>query len=475
MLAAQQSAAAQLFLGSKSLYQPRGSQALAPFHIDDTSSIDPIDSSGVAQSTWGGDIKVRFSLPKTASLIGQVWLEWTMGAGVSNPAYTPAIPAKVYQTDQAGAVAAVNTPQCAYVKNIGDLFWKTHILRYGQQVLQQYDTEFVVINRRLCKNDVNIEHINVNVLGGLPAGGAGEQVRIDMWYNGGLLRCPLEELYFVHHQDEYWMPEALALEGTLEFITQTPSAVFYTRTGAVGVVSTLPTFGGCKLRYQEITISAAEKSNRLALYKSPEGHVIHFLDIEKQTLQSRSGTGAGGVTNVSFGPFQLNNFRMDMAEIVFCVRAITASPSTVIGPTATLTGQLQPYKGDPLESNTANSLITQAPVACVMPIVSFTLQANGKDIYTQTVDELWNRSGIRKHYHPDSQVADGYYCIPFARYPEDRKNVTGFKSAAALGNLTLTVTMLDPGSAYSSYGCDVWCHSHNIIQMRAGGAAKLFN
>lgn len=476
LIATKMSQIAQSLIGTKSIYMQRGSQALTPFHIDDTVYISPLDNAGVNTTTWAEDVKVRFSMPKTSTLIGKAWVEWDMSAG-TNDGYVPAVPAVTGAYTQRAAVPAVGTPTAAYAKNIGDIFWKTQILRYGSNVLQQYDTDFIPMFRRLCKNDVNIEDVNANVLGGLPPGGAGEQVLIDAFYTGVKLRCPLEELFWQSNQDEYWMPESLALEGELILITRAPGQCIYTNDGAAP--ATTPSFSGVSLRYQEITLSAAEKENRLKLYKSPEGHVIHFLDLEQQPGYTGNGTGTTQPTYNALNqpvwtslslPVPLSNFRMDMAEIIFCVRLATAAPNTSLSPTANLSGSLTNWCGSRLESNTQASIVTGNSIATVVPVVQFKLQAAGKDIFVYQPD-LWNRSHVRKYYHPDSQIADGFYCIPFARYPEDRKNATGHQSASVLGQLVLMIDVPNYGSTYT-YQVDVWSHSHNLIQSRAGGIAK---
>ncbi len=78
---------------------------------------------------------------------------------------------------------------------------------------------------------------------------------------------------------------------------------------------------------------------------------------------------------------------------------------------------------------------------------------------------------MRKRYHPDSQIAEAIYTIPFAAFPEDRKNATGHQSAQVLGKLELVITMAD-FPATQPHRCDVYTHSHNFIQARAGGATK---
>jgi len=71
MISTKMSQIAQSLIGTKSIYMQRGSQALTPFHIDDTVYISPLDNAGVNTTTWAEDVKVRFSLPKTSTLIGK--------------------------------------------------------------------------------------------------------------------------------------------------------------------------------------------------------------------------------------------------------------------------------------------------------------------------------------------------------------------------------------------------------------------
>lgn len=471
LISTKNSQLAGVVIGSKSLYAPRGSQALTPVHIDDTATLLPIDNN--VTPTFAANSKVRFALPKTATIIGKAWVEITLSAGVSNPAFTPGRPFNGIL--QIAAVAAVGTPQVAYVKNAGDLIIAEKILKYGSNVLQQYSPEFDVIYRRLCHNDVNIEATNANVLGGLPPGGAGEQARIDAWYNGVTLRHPCDELFWTANRDEHWFPESLALEGELTCVLRAPGEVMYTSTGAQAVISTMPTITNVQLRYQEITLSAAEKENRLMLYKSPEGHVIKMLDLEAQSSFTFSGSGAAPVPPAVGADLQvtvpLSNFRMDMAEIIFLVRILTNSTAVFGGSVTAISPSLQDFQGDRLESDsTAISLVTGNSVATVYPVRQFKLQAAGKDIM-QFQPDLWNRSAVRKAYHPDSQIADGFYTIPFAIFPEDRKNATGHQSASVLGQLQLILTIENPGSAFT-FQVDAWSHSHNLIQARAGGIAK---
>ncbi len=59
-------------------------------------------------------------------------------------------------------------------------------------------------------------------------------------------------------------------------------------------------------------------------------------------------------------------------------------------------------------------------------------------------------------------------------FTEDRKNATGHLSASVVGKLELVLTMLDFPSNYTLQ-VDVFSHSHNIMQHRAGGVVKALN
>lgn len=468
LVATKNSQIAQALLGTHGVHQPRGWQAITPVHYDDTVALAPLDGRS---GSFGG--QVRFALPKNSTLIGPCHLEIVINKGLTTNPWTnqPAQP-------QARA---------AFMKNAGDLMLDNVALRYGNNILQQYTGEFQAIWRRLCYHDVNIEATNVNVLGALPPGNPTEDVLEDALtlraatVGAGptyaapaaattTLYVPLEELYFVHNRDEYWMPESLALEGELIITFPLLENICYTSSGdgtvfsgnvvlSVGPATAYaPTINSTRLRYQEITLSAAEKENRLQLFKSPEGHVIKFLDLERQPPTYIASPNSAG-QNVQV-VVQLDSFRMDGAEIVFCVRKDTDPAGGVsVG-----------WAGSNLETNTTNSIITGAPVNTIVPITDFRVTAAGKEIYV-TQPEDWNRTVIRKRYHPDSQIADNYYIIPFALFPEDRKNATGHQSYSVLGTLRIVINFPDVAFV-GQYRVDCWSHSHNLIQSRKGGITK---
>lgn len=467
LVSSKSSQLAQALLGTHSVHTPRGWQAITPVHYDDTVALAPLDGS---TGRFGG--QVRFALPKNSTLIGPCHLEIVINKGMTTNPWT----------DQPAQPQA----RAAFMKNAGDLMLDNVALRYGNNILQQYTGEFQTIWRRLCYHDVNIEATNVNVLGGLPPGNPTEDVledaltiRVASGGGGGpfavpaaqttTLYVPLEELYYVHNRDEYWMPEALALEGELLITYPALQNVCYTSsgTGAVftgAIVLTAagtayePSIASSRLRYQEVTLSAAEKENRLQLYKSPEGQVIKFLDLERQPAVTIASSNVAGTALQAV--VQLDAFRMDGAEIIFCIRKDTDPASGVsVG-----------WVGSNMETNTTNSIITGAPVNCIVPATSFRVTAAGKEIYVSQPEE-WNRTVVRKRYHPDSQIADNYYIVPFALFPEDRKNATGHQSYSVLGTLRIIIDFVDVGFV-GNYRVDVWSHSHNLIQVRKGGVTK---
>lgn len=469
----QQSQIASAILGTKSVYQTTGSQALTPTARDETVYIAP--ANGVqTYAVWSAGIKIVYSLPKTATLIGKCYHEISLSAGVTNPAYTPAVVQNFYpiagNATGTAASAAVGTPQAAYCQNLGDLIVAQTLLRYGSTVLQQIDSDFEVAKRMLERNNVMIEAVNTEVLGNLPPGGNTELVRIDAFYTGVTVRKPCEFLYWVTSQDRHWMPEALALEGTLEFVLRGPGECIYTRTGDATVISTAPTITNVQLRYQQITLSAAEKMNRLAIYKSPEGLVNLFQDLEIQSPYQFTSTAAAGTAITVNVP--LSNFRMDMIELIFFVRMVANTNAVGAGFAGVYQGgTLQLYSGDRMQSDrTTTSLVTANAAGCLVPITSAKLQAAGKDLFNPE-PEFYIRAEDRKQYHVESQVGNLIYHRSFAIYPEDSRNATGHASASVLGNLTLQLIMPSPGTNVTLQ-CDVFSKSWNLMQTRAGAVAK---
>ncbi len=328
-------------------------------------------------------------------------------------------------------------------------------------------------------------------------GGATEAILIDAFYRGFNVICPYEWLFFVNNKDECWMPESLALEGQLSSQIADARDCIITSSGTNSVLtggsSAFPRITQVKLRYQEFTLSAAEKMNRLKMYTTPEGQITHFLDQEEQlgtifTGQQVPGSGRAyylpGNNNLASQPIitlrvPLSNYRMDMAEILFLVRRRSNTKIEVAGPAGYPDESANlslGYSGSPAESNVVTpSLIyapggTLVPIGTMIDIVSYKLQASGKDIIADTT-RLYNVSTLRKNYHPDAQAADPIITIPFALFPEDTKNATGHQAASVLGQLELVIQVRDPSTAIT-YQVDAWSHSHNVMQSRAGGIGK---
>ena len=470
-IAPQMSQLSSVVLGTKSLYQPKGHQALAPSHRNESNFLSPVN--GVVNPPYTSGLKIVYSLPKTSTLIGKMWSEIQLAAAQTNPAYTPAVAADTLADPQVAAAAAVGTPQAEYVKNVGDLVFEQILLRYGSTVIQQYDSEFQVFARQLARNNINIEHINVEVLGNLPPGGNTEQTLIDALYNGAILRHPIEHLWCTQNQDAHWMPEALALEGQLEFTLRPLGELIVTATGDntvfTGGAAVLPAISDLRLRYQEITLSAAEKEHRLAFYKSPEGMVNLFQDIESQPGFRIQGTAAGGNLNVNV---PLQNFRLDMAEVMFVCR-IAEDTGAVALPGYVYKADLRDWRGSRCEANvTTASLLGGGGghIGVHHPITDYKMTAGGKDLQN-AIPELWSRTHVRKQYHADAQTGGAVYMISFSVYPEDTKNATGHASASVLGALALNITLPNPG-ATKVVQVDVWAKGYNITQARAGGLSK---
>lgn len=476
-IAAQMSQLSSAILGTKTVHNPKGHQALAPSSRNESNFLAP--ANGVVNPPYTTGLKIVYSLPKTSTLIGKIWSEITLSGGQTNPNYTVAVPADTLGNPQQALQPAVGTPQAEYVKNVGDLIFEQILLRYGSTVLQQYDSEAQVFLRQLTKNNINIEHINAEVLGNLPPGGNTEQTLVDAFYTGVTLRHPVEHMWFTQHRDSHWMPEALALEGQLEFTLRALEQLIVTATGDASVfvggapdAAALPQITDLRLRYQEITLSAAEKENRLRFYKSPEGLVNLFQDFEAQPAFRIAGSAAGG--NLNFN-VPLQNFRLDMVEVFFTIR-IAENTGPVALPGYVYSADLRPWRGSRCEANTTQaSLLGGAGghLGVFLPCTSYKLTAGGKDLMND-VPELYGRTAIRKEYHPDAQIGGGVYTISFAIYPEDTKNATGHASASVLGALALNIVMPNPG-AHIIAQVDVWEKGYNIVQARAGGISKVLH
>ena len=470
-ISAKMSQIANVLLGTKSTYSPTGSQALTPTDRDGT--VFTQQTNGVTNPPWIANNKLVYPLPKTANLIGQIWHEVTLSAAQTNPAFTPAVPIN-FNTNTAASVA-VGVPRAAYCQNVGDLIYDLILHRYGTVVAQQFRGEFLVWRRSLIYNNINIQHINAEVLGNLPPGGNSEQTRINALYQGVTLRCPLDFLWFVMAQDKYWMPEAYAAESTLELTLRPIQDCLYTTSGTnaefTGGASALPTITNCILRYDQITLSAAEKMNRLTLYKQPDGLTYLFQDVEEQLGQLFTPAAAAGTEVVLNVP--LSNFRMDSAAIMFVVRiASTQAPFAPIA--GAYTGQLQPFKSDRCQADRSTaSIVSLNAIGTQVPVNSYKFQANGKDLYNE-IPELLARTVERKKYHPDAEIGNFVYEHSFAIYPEDSKNATGTISPSVLGQLTLVIkiTSLGPGVTFQ---VDAYNLAMNLNQSRAGGFAKVLN
>ena len=435
LVAAKQSQLAPVLVGKHSFFTPRGWEACQVFHVDENVPVQALD--GVP--SFGS--QVRFRVNKNKTLIAKPLLETVLSAA----------------TLDAGRSAA-------YVKNLGDQILAQVQIRYGTNVLQSYPGEFQYIWRRLSRNDVLIEGVNAQVLGGLPVGGASETSRETALTTGLTLYSPLEECYWHWNKDEHWMPEAHAQELEV-IITLAPlSQLVYSDNGAdpfIGV-GVSPAITSCRLISREITLSAMEKRDRLARYETPDGVVVKFLDLERQENFRLEGTGAGGSATYTI---PLNNIRMDMAEMIFLVR----EDSMVAGEP----GARNPWASDALESGSATSTVTGASIQTVVGITSFRLLSNGQEVH-RSISDLYNRSEVRPNYHPEAQIGDFFYTLPFALYPEDRKNVTGHLPASNLGNLELEIT-LPSFDAADPKRVDVYVHSHNLIQHRDGNAVRVLN
>ncbi len=427
-----------MIIGNKAVYAPKGYQATTPVHLDDVVEIQPVNGAGI---NFGDTL--RFKLNKNSVLIGDCHVELQISAATLDALRS-----------------------AAYVKNLGDQIKRRVTFRYGTQIIQSYPGLFDYIFTRVCKNDNHIEGRNAFVLGNLPPGGTTEPQRAAALVAALTLVIPLDELYWTHSRDEYWMTGAYSLEGELQIELEDLARLVYSDNGAdpfIGV-GVRPVVQSALLRYREVTLSAPEKRMRLQYYATEQGLVHHFLDVEEQANTVFVGTGTGQPRDIRV---PLPNFRLSMAELLFVVRVASNSAG---GVTPAVDAD---WRGDAVESSTVVSTITGASIATQVPITAFRFDSNGKTIFRSQTD-LWNRAGVRARYHPDSQIADSIYIIPLCDFPEDRKNASGHLSASALGSKELVITLPD-WAATINYRVDVYSHSHNLLQSRGGSIAKTFN
>lgn len=475
-------------LGKNSLYQTKGYTALTPTFQDDTLEI--LSANGVTTPALGST--VQFNLPKNSTLIGKCYVEITLSAGSATSDGATGEPAAITFNPDLAYNAATNFPVAEYNKNVGDVIVDNHTLIYGNTNLQNWDGRYSAAWRRVTRNDVNIEATNAQVLGGLSPGGdpntGSERVLVDAYYRGVTLQCPLDELFFAHNRDEMWMPEAYALEGQLNHrlaeLGQIVSTI--TRDGSQIAANQRPTITDIRLKYVEVTVSAAEKDKLLKLYRTPEGKVQHWYDLEFQKRMLVQGTGVRAPASalaaqpVQRVVLQLNNLRMDMAELVFSVNRVANRSPAADFPAENGVLTEGGFGGSVLEGDTtpsilfASSTVPGQGFSTLIDVSSLNVTAAGKSLYSSAHTGFWNRTHVRKTYHLDSQIVGAIYVVPFAQFPEDRKNATGHMSASVLGALQLELEFPNPGNTID-YEVTLYSKSHNLMQSRAGAVGKALN
>lgn len=482
-------------LGNKSLYSYRGYNALAVQNNDDTVFVGP--NNGNYTPALGS--KITFSLQKTSQIIGKCWLEIPLSAGStfgSLPNYGVFNPAAAWTTP--GPLAG-NWPQAEYVKNVGDLIVNNHVIVYGTTNLQYIPGIFHAIKRRVACNDVNIEGTNAMVLGALPPSGrttalppntadpasqaSTEAVLINAFYQGVTLYVPCEEYFWTKNRDEFHMTEAYALDLQIQMQLANLADIVCTRTRNSSVLNVLPAVTNVILRYEEITVSAAEKQNKLALYATPEGQVQHFLDLELVTQQFIRGTGvrapgsALSAQPVLSQQIDLSGLRMDIGCMYFTIHRWSNSSAATDFPLEN--GVLSTgYAGSPLESNAEiPSLLFEGSgtqtsgFATLVPCINFRHLAGTVSLDAAPFGDFWDRAMIRKKYFPDAQVGDFIYIKSPALFPVDSKNATGHISPSTTGNMKLELNVNNPGSTIV-YLVSVFSNCHNLMQSRTGGLGK---
>lgn len=429
---------APMLIGEKSLFTPRFWDR-SNIHV--TGEDQTYQPRGNTNPQFGE--QARYVFPKRATLLGTPLIEWELTAGVG-PGAAPL--------------------SAAYVNNVGDHICATVTMRYGSHILQSYPGIVQQIVRRVECNEIDEDCRDELTLGNRRIGAgtleleraqAFDQTAGTFWANGTTIYSPLDQLWFQHHFDEHWMPEAFATEAELEIDIAPIGRLVYTNAAATPPV-TPPTISASRMRIREITLTAPEKAERLNYFNSEKGCLTHFLDWETQRRVAITGTGALATYRVP-----LDNIRLDINQLFFIVRKSgAAAPSINVD-----------WSCDPLENDsTAASLLVGAAtnLGALMDIASFRFEANGSRL-TNDIPAFINRTWMRKLYHSKATSNDFIFFYSPALIPDNKKHVTGFLNAANLGNLELVINANLPAVAYE---VDVFVQSHNIIQMRRGDAVK---
>lgn len=481
-LAMMNGAMSRALLGKTSLVSPQGYQATTPLYFDNEGAVQQANGN----PSPGLNTVVKFNIDKTSTLVHNVVLEITLSAGVTNPAFNPDL-----------AIGVGNLPRAEYVRNVGDLIGRQHQLIYGSSQLQTVEGRFHALFRHLCKNDVDIEGLNAMVLGNTPPGGASEQVLIDAFYRGVTLFCPLEELFFNSSLDQSWMPEAYALEGQIQTQLASLGQIVNTSTRDGSEITVAPAITNIRMRFTSITTSAAEKDNRLKLYRTPEGLVQRGWTVEHQQNLLIQGTGARAVFNPAVratfldrqpllrsGRLLLGNLRADIGEMLIVCHRIRATGTPADYPQENAVIDTD-FSGSYMEDDfiTPSLLVpdanARAGFSTMIEIVGAQVFTGQKPLFDQDIDGFWNRAYIRKFYHPNSHVRGAILSISFARYPEDRRNATGHISAAVAGQLGIELIVHNPGAGPLGttpiqYHAAVHAHCYNFWQSRGGGIAAAY-
>lgn len=417
--------------GTDSVFTPRPYHKILPFIKK-----DGIETDTPADRTTGAfGQQLRFYLHKNETLYGDAYLELNISAGT---------------------LAAPNT--AAWVNNLGQAVLQEVIVRIGSTILQKWSGDFAALYKAVTKNPVDLEGYNALSLSNLPPGGAGEATRMALTTQAFTLYCPLEEMWYAQSFMDLWMPEAQTLELELRVTLRPLAQLIYSAAGT-DPFNVQPAITSSFIRNTTVTLSSAEKGMRLKNYLGAVGLVQQFLDLEEVPNVQFTGTGGGGARTLRVN---LDNIRMDSVLLMFCVREENSAGL----------GVSTNWRGDPTEYDATASTVTGAAVNTLVPITSFSVEANGK-VLIDSQPELWNRARVRPEYFEGCSIAGPIYIVPFSLFPADRRNCTSSQAMSNLGKVELVIVL--PDWAATQRRVDVWSHSRNIMQMRGGTIAKALN
>lgn len=418
----------KLLASDQSIWTNQGYDVTNIFAIDDCNKQKPVTQ----QSSFGGFD--RWKLRKRGGRLFKSWLRVTISAGVVNAAN-----------------------RAAYMDDLADGLVERCLVEASSKSIHEYNGETKKWVDRLWYHDISREADFALMYAGMPPGAGGAEAEREANVSAAItVYVPLDWLWFTKSTDYAFTPEALSAEPDLIVYYRKLENLVYARVIATGLTpagdpfDTRPVITLSELFNEVVFTPAIENNLHLATFESRQGQIFKILDIESHKQQAMAAA-AGTYT------FQLNNFRLDSAFLVFVVRSNDINTNW----------KLDRCLSDP----TSTIMPGGCSVAALQPITSFRILANGNTIVDSTSD-IENRALWRKMYFPGSQISDYIYFVPWGAHLREIKNVCSFQNMANLGNVELELVM--PASLDGQARLvDIDSICHNVIQQKKGDIIRV--